>query len=237
MEPTPAPPPEPGPGEPDVIASPARPARRRRRRVLAGAAALLLVAAAGGAGIAVAADGSPSPSTPAPSGSTADPSTGTRSSDAMKGRGLPGRPGMPRGLHALRGPWGALHGEFVVPDGNGGYRTMLVQRGQVTAVSSSSITVRSDDGYSRTYAVTADTIVNARRDGISSIRTGSSVRLVAVQAGNTATATAVVDVGALRAARDRWGPDRDAPRAPDGSTPSPSTTGSARTSSFGISAA
>ena len=32
---------------------------------------------------------------------------------------------------------GALHGEFVVPKQGGGYQTLVVQRGKVTSVSSS----------------------------------------------------------------------------------------------------
>jgi hypothetical protein len=47
----------------------------------------------------------------------------------------------------------SLHGEFVVPDGGGGYTTVLTQTGAVTAISPSSITVRSDDGYSQAYVI------------------------------------------------------------------------------------
>ena len=47
----------------------------------------------------------------------------------------------------------SLHGEFVVPDGAGGYTTVLTQTGTVTAISATSITVRSEDGYSQTYVI------------------------------------------------------------------------------------
>lgn len=50
---------------------------------------------------------------------------------------------------------GALHGELTLPDANGGYTTFDVQRGKVTKLSSGSITVRSDDGYTKTYAAPA----------------------------------------------------------------------------------
>lgn len=78
------------------------------------------------------------------------------------------QPGQPRaggdvphrggGPHAgMTGPGGlaatSLHGEFVVPDGAGGYRTELTQTGTVTAVSPTSITVRSVDGYSQSYVI------------------------------------------------------------------------------------
>jgi hypothetical protein len=68
--------------------------------------------------------------------------------------------------HQVQGPPGAsggpghsetttpsLHGEFVVADGNGGYRTELTQTGVITATSRASITVRSADGFSQTYVI------------------------------------------------------------------------------------
>jgi hypothetical protein len=73
------------------------------------------------------------------------------------GGGIPGGPGGQHG--AIGGPGPAavgstsLHGEFVVPDGSGGYSTVLTQTGTVTAISPTSITVRSDDGYSQTYVI------------------------------------------------------------------------------------
>lgn len=69
-----------------------------------------------------------------------------------------GGPGGPGGQHT--GQMGAsgpgpmsLHGEFVVPDGSGGYTTELTQTGTVTATSPSSISVRSEDGFSQTYVI------------------------------------------------------------------------------------
>jgi hypothetical protein len=72
----------------------------------------------------------------------------------------------------------SLHGEFVVPDGAGGYRTELTQTGTITAISPTTITVRSADDYSRTYvipnaatntkppfAVDDQVVVRATRDG------------------------------------------------------------------------
>lgn len=75
--------------------------------------------------------------------------------------GMPGGPPPAAGI-GMHGPGGpgaggatALHGEFVVPDGAGGYTTVLSQTGTVTAVSPSSITVRSDDGYTQAYVIPA----------------------------------------------------------------------------------
>lgn len=47
----------------------------------------------------------------------------------------------------------SLHGEFVVPDGAGGYTTVTTQTGTVTAISPTSISVRSVDGFSQTYVI------------------------------------------------------------------------------------
>ena len=74
--------------------------------------------------------------------------------------GMPGGPGGPGGQRgAIGGPGPAamdatsLHGEFVEPDGAGHYTTVLTQTGTVTAISPTSITVRSEDGYSQIYVI------------------------------------------------------------------------------------
>ena len=177
---------------PDAIDS-AAPTRSDRRRVLIVVAiAVLGLAAAGATGAALARGGgaqgevslSASTSTPSPSG---DP--GERHRHKF-GRPVPG--------HMFGGPGGALHGEFVVPDGSGGYRTMLTQRGTATKVSDSSITVRSEDGFTATYAITATTRVGATRDGVGSIKDGADVVVMAEQKGDAATALVVADL-------DSWG--------------------------------
>ena len=66
----------------------------------------------------------------------------------------PGAPGGPGG-HA--GHDGApLHGQVVVADGAGGYVTVSSQTGVVTATTPGSVTVRSKDGFTQTWAVSAD---------------------------------------------------------------------------------
>lgn len=75
-------------------------------------------------------------------------------------------------------PDDSLHGEFVTAAPGGGYRTTLVQTGVITAISPQSVTMRSADGYTQTYALppaaargpvpyTADQAVTVRatRDG------------------------------------------------------------------------
>ena len=46
----------------------------------------------------------------------------------------------------------ALHGDFVVSSGSG-TQTMRLQAGEITWLSGDSVTVKSTDGYSSTYAV------------------------------------------------------------------------------------
>jgi hypothetical protein len=73
----------------------------------------------------------------------------------------PGGPGGPGGLdpfhnagsNASADPAAALHGEFVVSDGKGGYTTALSQTGTITAIDPKSVTARSADGYVQTYVI------------------------------------------------------------------------------------
>jgi hypothetical protein len=98
-----------------------------------------------------------------------------------------------------------LHGQLTVPKPGGGYQTVDVQRGIVTAVSSSSITVKSADGYSATYAVASSTEVNAKAGGIGSVKTGDTVSVTATVSGGTATAASIIDFTAIRASRGAFG--------------------------------
>ena len=158
-----------------------------------------------GGGVAFAATGDNT--TPAPSASPSEGSTSgnQKAPDHDKG---------PRD-----GLFGALHGEFVVQKDGGGYQTVVTQSGSVTAVSSTSITVKSADGYTRTYVVNADTKVN--RDGkIADVKTGATVRIRAAVSGSTATASSIDD-----------GSNRPTGTPPNGAKPNgdkPSTTPSTK---------
>ena len=99
----------------------------------------------------------------------------------------------------LGSPGGAMHGELVVPDGNGGYRTVVVQRGTASKVGSDTITVKSEDGFTQTYDVTADTGVGAIREGLGSIKSGADVVVMAEQKGSSLTATHVMDLDSIGA--------------------------------------
>lgn len=75
----------------------------------------------------------------------------------------------------------ALHGEFVTKDDSGKFVTHELYRGDVTAVSATSISVHAADGASMTYTVNADSKVFIRGDGkphqgaISDVKVGDQV--------------------------------------------------------------
>lgn len=144
------------------------------------------------------------PAPPAPSASVSTPPVPV--APPLPRRDLRGRG---HGGHKLFGD--VLHGEFVSPKPGGGYRTLQTHRGTATAVSASEITVKSEDGFTRTYAVNEDTLVNAARDGITSIAVNDLVHVRALGAGAGATATAVVDVTKMKAYREKFAPERKQP--------------------------
>jgi hypothetical protein len=164
----------------------------RRPYILAGVAVAALL---GGAGAALAATNSGTP--PAASSSvTATPAPSPS----------PGQPGSHTGFHRFAGRgfggggalFGALHGQFVVAKSGGGYETVDVQNGQVTAVSSTSITLKSSDGFTHTYAVASATMVDAQRDGIGSVKVGNQAAVLATVSGSTTTATSITDLSLLQ---------------------------------------
>ncbi|WP_433604493.1 hypothetical protein ACQP2P_24790 [Dactylosporangium sp. CA-139114] len=135
------------------------------------------------------------------------------------GQGLPGGPGSQNGQNG-QGPrgnqggigaqgggfgrggmttlGGALHGDFVVRGSNGQYVTERLQTGTVTAVSATSITAKSEDGFSSTFVVGESTKVNNGAAAIADVKTGATVTVVGTVSGGTATATEVTDVSLLR---------------------------------------
>jgi len=103
-------------------------------------------------------------------GSSADADTASAAPGG--GAGMGGAPGSR-----------ALHGEYVVSDGNGGYTTQLTQTGKVTELSATSLTAVSDDGYSKVYTIDSSVV--------SGVTTGDTVTVVATTSGTTATARSV----------------------------------------------
>ena len=166
----------------------------RHPYLLAGVAVAALL---GGGGAALAAGNSGTPavaqnavtSTPVPA-----PSPGAR-----------GTHGVYRHLGGRFAPFGMLHGQFVVAKPGGGYQTVDVQDGQVTSVSATSITLKSSDGFTKTYVVTSSTTVDAQRDGIGSVKAGNQASVFATVSGSTVTAANVADLTLLQKNRPGFG--------------------------------
>lgn len=219
-------------GPPEALDSHAAPRTSARRGVVTAALAVLGLAAAGVTGAALARDGGGEQAALAASTSSpsASPSAGTDGRIERHGfRGGPRGPG-------LLGMGGAIHGELVVPDGDGGYQTVVVQRGTASKVGSDTITVKSDDGFTQTYDVPADTGVGALREGLGSIKSGANVVVMAEKKGSTLTATHVMDLDSIRAGGGfgfRHGGDGDGPGMPPGA-PAPAPSGSAEGSAYGV---
>jgi hypothetical protein len=158
-------------------------------------AGVLAVATAAGVGMAFAGssglgqavgEGAFAPATPTPSGSAAP--------DRPERRGKPGW--FPRGRFGAGIGRGMLHGEFVVKGEDGKIVTMVTQHGNVTAVSGNSVTLRSEDGFTGTYAVGSDTRVRVGGGpgAISGVKAGNEAWVVAKKSGDTSTATLLVAV-------------------------------------------
>lgn len=202
-----------GPEAPDMITMGHGRRRLPRPAALAGVA---IVALAGGAGVGYAAThsfGTKASDTAAlgPAGAAAPAASPSATPSAPAWRGMHGgKGGFGRGFGGFlgglgAGPGGIVHGQVVVPKSGGGYETLDVQRGQVTAVSSTSITVKSSDGYTATYAVTGSTVVDAKSAGIGSVKTGDTVDITASVSGSTATAASIIDPTAIKAGRASFG--------------------------------
>lgn len=155
-----------------------------KKRVIAGSA----VAAAGIAGAGLAAGvalADPGPATPAPTPS-ASPQAAAHSKHKGKHDGAVGAKHM-------------LHGEFVTK-AKTGYATFDTQQGSITAVSATSVSLKSADGFTATYAVTADAKVRKNGAGatITEVKTGDVARVVASKNGSALTVKGLV-IGAGKA--------------------------------------
>jgi hypothetical protein len=151
-----------------------------RKAIIGGLAALTIVVGGVGVTIAQAAQASNGPTV-----SAADPTaTPTPSPTATTGRA--GKADK-TGRHVARRILGKVkdfqHAEWVTKGDGNTFVTHEAILGEVTAVSSSSITVRSTDGTSMTFAVTAGTKVHQRQTKgststtptIADIKTGQTV--------------------------------------------------------------
>ena len=86
-----------------------------------------------------------------------------------------------------------LHGETVVQTKNG-VQTIEVQRGQVTAVTSTTVTVKSTDGFTETWTFGDKFVVvqNRAKVAASAIKSGAQLGIAGTKTGDTSTARLAV---------------------------------------------
>lgn len=129
-----------------------------RRRI---AAAVIVAAGLATAGIAYA------------ESQPADPSVGPSPHAAARAGGRPGGPGVLKG---------AIHGDLLVRGEDGATRTVTFDRGKITAVSATSITVERPDGVSVSKNLTDQTVFN----GTPKDKLQAGMGAIVVSAGDTA---------------------------------------------------
>lgn len=98
-----------------------------------------------------------------------------------------------------------VHGQIVLAKPGGGFRTVDFQNGTVTKVDSTSITLKSADGFSQSYPITSSTIVTAGRNGIGSVTSGNSAIVIATVSGSTATAARIIDLTQVLRSHQQFG--------------------------------
>ncbi|MFZ0664526.1 MAG: hypothetical protein WAM97_02140 [Acidimicrobiales bacterium] len=134
------------------------------------------------------------------------------------GRGFGGQRGGFGGIGGFGGLGDVLHGEATVKGPNG-LETIEFQNGTISSVkdvsgSTWSLVVTSSDKTAITYVVNSGTSVNGGESGISTVKTGDTVSVIATISSGTSTAKTVMDQTELKAGHAEW-----APRGPQGSGP------------------
>ena len=164
---------------------------------LVAVAAVALLAGAGGAAIATSGSSSPAAADSASSQTSPSPSASGPVNPPSARRPSAHGPGGAGGFFGGGFSGAPVHGTLVVPASGGGYETEDIQRGKVTAISSSSVTVVSTDKYTKTYQVTGSTSVNAGSGGLSTVKVGDQVSVTATVHDSTASATSIIDLSRL----------------------------------------
>jgi hypothetical protein len=154
-----------------------------KKGLIVGGVAVVVAAAAGAGAYA------------AGNGTAADTTTAQGPGAGQNGQGGFGGPGGtnagPGGLGVgMGGLNAAVHSEYVVLQ-NGSYVTMAGQLGTVTDISASSMTVKSDDGFTKTYALGTDVVVAEGMRQRGSGSTGTTLTLADVKSGSSVRVTAL----------------------------------------------
>jgi hypothetical protein len=124
---------------------------------------------------------------------------------AVPGQGGDFAPGRLGGMGS--GVSSAVHSEYVIEEGSQ-YVTKVAQLGTVANVSSGSVTVKSADGFTRTYTVGEATAVSNQQQRrqqssasgltVADIAAGATVRIVAAKEGSAFAAETVQLIAALQ---------------------------------------
>ncbi len=148
----------------------------------------------------------------ASSGTTGTSQTGASGGQGFGGdaAGRSGTQGMRGGMAGVMGLANALHGDFVV-SADDGTQVVRLQVGEITALSSDSLTVTSTDGYLSAYSVGTGV-------DVSGLAQGDTVRVIGTVDGDVATATTVLG-GELAAGGAGGFGQGGMPSPPDGMTP------------------
>ncbi len=161
------------------------------------------------AGVAVGATALAGAATGGSSGGSSPKTSPTPTWHGPSGRHFSGR-GFGGFGFGFGGMGSVLHGEATV-NGPNGYETIEVQTGTVTSLTNVSgstwnLVVTSADKTALSYTVNSGTSVNGGESGISSVKKGDKVGIVAVVSKGTATAKTLVDSTTLQANRGSWAP-------------------------------
>lgn len=151
--------------------------KRTKMTLAAGVAALALAGVGGGVAFA--------------SGTSTGTATPTTTADVTTSTSTPAHP------HKARTLWSRVeHGEVTVTTKKGD-QVIDAQRGLVTAVGPTSVTVRSADGFTATYAVasTSNVRVAKAKSTIANVHDGDRVSLTALRVGADATVRGLTDAG------------------------------------------
>jgi hypothetical protein len=149
--------------------------------MIAGAAVVALIGIGGGVAFATSGSSTPTSTLTAATTPTSGSNTPTDGPSKRKHHGLLDR---------------AEHGQVTVR-AKTGTEVIDLQRGLVTAVSPTSITVKSQDGFSATYVVNSTTKVRktGQQSAIGNVANGDNVVIAAIHSGTTDTAKRIGDHG------------------------------------------
>lgn len=197
------------------------------------------VGVAAGVAVGATALASAATSNPGSSTSTTTPSNNSKagpgSGHHFGGRGF-GGPGGFAGAGGGFGVFGGqvLHGEGVIKGPNG-YETVEVQNGTVTSVTDVSgstwkLVVTSADKTAITYVVNSGTSVDGGESGISTVKKGDTVYVIATVSSGTSTAKSVSDSTVMKANGSSWQPRMPQGTPPGGQSGPPSTAPSSSSS-------